>query len=380
MNTSGNMDPCAPDQPLIRLQDVSKVFKTQAGEFVALKNIDLDFMKCEFAAIMGKSGSGKSTLLNMITGIDHPTEGEVCVSDTCIHKMREGDLAVWRGKNLGIVFQFFQLLPMLTVLENTMLPMDLCNMYDPSQRETRALNILQRLGIEDTAHKSPMSLSLGQHQVAAVARALANEPAVIVADEPTGNLDTKTADQIMDLFNELVSQGKTVIIVTHDSHLAQRAGRIVLISDGELINPTIVSTFPDLAHSTMLQLTHLVKPLEVMPGEPIPLPEEGGAGLYIIQQGNVEIMKLNRSGEIELVDNLGEDSFFSNQDMAFIKNGRILFRANPHQPVKLLRMEMEDLLKLTAICEPLRLALTNQSEYWRVKSPRPKFSFIRSRS
>lgn len=228
-----------PGQPFIRLRDVSKVFVTQAGDFTALRNVNLDLFKYEFIAIMGKSGSGKSTLLNMMTGIDHPTEGEVRIGETYIHQMRESEMSVWRGKNLGIVFQFFQLLPMLSVLENTMLPMDLCGMYEPAQREIKAMSILSRLGIEETAYKSPNALSLGQHQMAAVARALANDPSVLIADEPTGNLDTKSADRIMDFFNELVSQGKTVIIVTHDEHLAKKAGRIILLSDGEIINETV---------------------------------------------------------------------------------------------------------------------------------------------
>jgi len=377
MRTNGFKVPFTPGQPLIRLQGVSKIFKTQAGDFEALRNIHLFFQRGEFAAIMGKSGSGKSTLLNMITGIDHPTMGDVCIEDTCIHKMSEGAMAVWRGRTLGIVFQFFQLLPMLTVLENTMLPMDLCNMYAPAERETRAMNLLRRLGVDDSAHKSPMALSLGQHQIAAVARALANDPAVIIADEPTGNLDTKTADQIMDLFRELAQNGKTVLFVTHDTHLARRADRVVLISDGELIDDTVIKTFPDLAHPSMLRLTHLIQPLTLLPGEPVQPPEEGGTGLYIIRQGILEVRKQDRNGETELLDELGEGSFLSIQDMAFLHNGKTLLRANSEQALVLLRVEIEDLLKLTAICEPLRMALGNQAEVWRLRLSKPRFSFIR---
>jgi putative ABC transport system ATP-binding protein len=289
-------------------------------------------------------------------------------------------MAVWRGRNLGIVFQFFQLLPMLTVLENTMLPMDLCNMYAPAERETRAMNLLHRLGVEETAHKSPMALSLGQHQIAAVARALANDPAVIVADEPTGNLDTKTSDQIMDLFHELVENEKTVLIVTHDNHLARRANRVVLISDGELIDDAVIKAFPDLAHSSMLRLTHLIQPLMVAPEEPVRPPEEGGAGLYIIRHGRLEILRQVRNGETELLDVLGEGGFVSIQDMAFLHNGKTLLRAGSDQPLALLRVEIEEMLKLTAICEPLRMALGNQAEMWRLRQPKSRFSFIRRKS
>jgi putative ABC transport system ATP-binding protein len=211
-----------------------KVFKTPAGEFHALKGIDACFYQGEFVSVVGRSGSGKSTLVNMLTGIDHPTSGTVRVGDVYIHKLREGKMSGWRGLNLGVVFQFFQLLPMLTLLENVMLPMDFCNRYAPSEREKRARDLLDLVGLSDYAQNSPSEVSGGQQQSAAIARALANDPPIIVADEPTGNLDTKTAFAVMEIFHQLVDRGKTILMVTHDQSLAQRTDRTLVLVDGEL--------------------------------------------------------------------------------------------------------------------------------------------------
>ena len=189
--------------PLIELREVVKTFKTTAGDFQALKGINLTFEQGEFTSIMGKSGSGKSTLINMITGIDHPTAGSVRVGEAEIHRMSQGKMAEWRGRTLGIVFQFFQLLPTLSVLENTMLPMDYCNMYAPAEREGRAMELLKLMGLEGEADKLPLALSGGQQQIAAIARSLANDPAIIMADEPTGNLDSRTAEHVLAIFGEL---------------------------------------------------------------------------------------------------------------------------------------------------------------------------------
>ena len=221
-------------RPLIELTGVYKIYKTGAGEFAALKNINLQFERGDYAAIMGKSGSGKSTLINMITGIDTPTGGVVRVGDVELQHMRQGDISVWRGANMGVVFQFFQLMPMLTVLENTLLPMDFCNMYAKEEREQRAMELLTMVGLEEVVHKLPDALSGGQQQIAAIARSLANDPSIIVADEPTGNLDSRTAERILTIFEELAGQGKTILIVTHDSTLAERASRRIVIADGEL--------------------------------------------------------------------------------------------------------------------------------------------------
>ncbi|MCJ7432714.1 MAG: ABC transporter ATP-binding protein, partial [Anaerolineales bacterium] len=222
--------------PMIDLRGVDKYYKSAAGDYHALKSIDLCIWAGEFVSIIGKSGSGKSTLLNMITGIDRPTTGEVIVNASPIHTMSENQLAVWRGGNLGIIFQFFQLLPALSVLQNVILPMDLAGKYTRSERRKRAEHLLEIVGLTEHLHKLPSMLSGGQQQRAAVARALANDPPLVIADEPTGNLDSKTAETIFSLFNDLVLEGKTVVIVTHDSSLAKRAHRTALIADGEIVN------------------------------------------------------------------------------------------------------------------------------------------------
>ena len=221
---------------LIEVRDVVKTFKTAAGPFTALKNVSLRVNRGEFVAVIGKSGSGKSTLLNMITGIDHPTAGEVYIDHTMVHDMGESRLARWRGKNLGIVFQFFQLLPTLTLAENIMLPMDFCGVYSPGERKRRAAQLLDMVGLADQAHKLPSAVSGGQQQRAAIARALANDPPILVADEPTGNLDSKTAEDVFTLFETLANQGKTIVMVTHDAdnfYLVTRGSAEVVLSGAD---------------------------------------------------------------------------------------------------------------------------------------------------
>jgi ABC-type antimicrobial peptide transport system, ATPase component len=222
--------------PLIQIKGITKKFKTGGGEFTALDDINLEFFSGEFIGVVGKSGSGKSTLANMITGIDHPTHGDVVVQNEIITRMDESKMSVWRGNNLGIVFQFFQLLPTLTLLENVILPMDFCDRYTIGERESRARKLLEMVGLADLADKLPAMTSGGQQQSAAIARALANDPPIIIADEPTGNLDTRTAESVFDLFSDLVAQGKTIIMVTHDPDLAKRTSRMVQISDGKIIS------------------------------------------------------------------------------------------------------------------------------------------------
>ena len=219
---------------LIDLRDVVKTYETGAGDVTVLKDITLQVRTGEFVSVVGPSGSGKSTLLNMITGIDRPTSGEVFVGDQAIHALSENRLARWRGRNAGFIFQFFQLLPTLTILENTMLPMDFCRVYRRRERKERAMHLLQQVGIADQAHKLPSGLSGGEQQRAAIARALANDPPLVVADEPTGNLDTTTANEVFALFEELVGQGKTLMVVTHDRSLSARTERVLHLLDGRL--------------------------------------------------------------------------------------------------------------------------------------------------
>ena len=221
---------------LISLRQVVKTFETAAGSFTALRGIDLQVEPGEFLAVLGKSGSGKSTLLNMITGIDRPSSGEVLVGDKAVHKLNEGQMAVWRGRNIGIVFQFFQLLPTLTLIENVMLPMDFCNTFPARGREKRAMQLLDLVEMTPHADKLPSAVSGGEQQRVAIARALANDPPILVADEPTGNLDSKTAESVFRLFERLVDQGKTMVMVTHDSDLSRRVTRTVIVSDGKILN------------------------------------------------------------------------------------------------------------------------------------------------
>ncbi len=202
--------------PFIELRDVHKVYKTAAGDFLALHRINLAFERGEFTAIMGKSGSGKSTLINMITGIDHPTSGSVRIGDVDLYKMQEGRMAEWRGRNMGIVFQFFQLLPTLTVLENVLLPMDYCSVYDPAERVSRAMAWMTLVGLDGMADKLPAALSGGQQQIAAIARALANDPPILIADEPTGNLDSRSANLVLNLFEQLAGSERGEIPVEPD--------------------------------------------------------------------------------------------------------------------------------------------------------------------
>ncbi|MBN1993831.1 MAG: ABC transporter ATP-binding protein [Anaerolineae bacterium] len=224
------------NEHLIELQQVTKNYAVAAGIFTALKEVDLKVDPGEFVAVMGKSGSGKSTLINMITGIDRPTTGHVLVGDTAVHVLNEGQVAVWRGLNVGVVFQFFQLLPTLTVIENVMLPMDFCNVYRMREREERAMHLLEQVGLAQHAYKLPSAISGGEQQRVAIARALANNPPIIAADEPTGNLDSATSEAIFKLFASLVDEGKTILMVTHDVDLAKRATRTVLLADGRIVN------------------------------------------------------------------------------------------------------------------------------------------------
>jgi putative ABC transport system ATP-binding protein len=219
---------------LVELRELVKIYRSAAGEFPALKNISLSIYPGEFIGIIGKSGAGKSTLMNMITGVDELTSGEVLIDGVSIHKMSENQRAAWRGRSLGVVYQSFQLLPMLSLVDNIVLPMDFTGSYRVLSSRQRALELLRLVELEEHAKKLPAYISGGQQQRVAIARALANDPPILVADEPTGSLDTNTADAIFDMFERLVEQGKTIIMVTHDNSLAPRFTRRVHLADGEI--------------------------------------------------------------------------------------------------------------------------------------------------
>ena len=220
---------------LISLRGVSKIYTSTAGRTGALEDVDLEVGRGELLAIIGKSGSGKSTLINLLTGIDSPTAGQIRVAQTEVHSLDQEGLARWRGRSVGIVFQFYQLLPTLTVAENVMLPMDFCDTYPARERRPRALALLTQLGIGDQADKLPSALSGGQQQRAAIARALANDPPLLVADEPTGNLDSRTAEEVMQLFAACAKAGKTVVMATHERDLGRYFARSVTLADGRVV-------------------------------------------------------------------------------------------------------------------------------------------------
>jgi putative ABC transport system ATP-binding protein len=222
------------DGALIELKDVVKTYEVGLTSLTVLNHVDLVVRAGEFVSILGPSGSGKSTLLNMVAGIDKPTSGQVVVAGESIHTLDEDRLARWRGRYVGVVFQFFQLLPTLTILENVILPMDFCGVYHQREREQKAADLLEQVGLGYQAHKLPSTLSGGEQQRVAIARALANDPPLIVADEPTGNLDTGTSSAMFALFERLVKQGKTLFVVTHDLDLSARTQRVIRLVDGSI--------------------------------------------------------------------------------------------------------------------------------------------------
>jgi ABC-type lipoprotein export system ATPase subunit len=226
----------ALSRPPIQLDGVTKIYKTAAGDFAALQNVSLEVQPGEFLAILGRSGAGKTTLVNLITGVDHPTRGQIWVAGEAVHALDENRLALWRGKNIGLVYQSFHLMPTLSLLDNVLLPMDFSGLYQGRRSRERAMALLDMVGLADHALKLPSAISGGQQQRAAIARALANDPALIVADEPTGRLDSTTAESIFQIFTRLVEEGKTIVMVTHDEDFARRASRVVYLEDGEFID------------------------------------------------------------------------------------------------------------------------------------------------
>jgi putative ABC transport system ATP-binding protein len=232
-----SIDPVADEQtqverPLVQLHNVIKKYQTASGDFTALNGVEAQFSHAEFVGIIGKSGAGKSTLVNMITGVDQLTSGEVWFENIAIHKLNEDQKSVWRGRNVGVVYQTFQLIPSISLLDNILLPMEFCGLYQPRRSEERARMLLEEVELQDHAFKKPSAISGGQQQRAAIARALANDPPLIVADEPTGNLDSATAEVIYKIFEKLIERGKTVIIVSHDRSLEEHVTRILSIEDG----------------------------------------------------------------------------------------------------------------------------------------------------
>ncbi|MEP7135171.1 MAG: ATP-binding cassette domain-containing protein [Chloroflexota bacterium] len=330
-------------EAMIDMHGIVKKFKNAAGEFTVLRGVDLTINRGEFVSIVGKSGSGKSTLLNMITGIDHPTEGRVVIGGTDIYtNVTESQRSKWRGRNLGIVFQFFQLLPMLTLLENVMLSMDFADMYDFDERPARAMEMLKLVGLETFATKLPILVSTGQQQLAAIARALACDPPLLVADEPTGNLDTKSADTIINLFEELARRGKTVVMVTHDPSLTSRTTRNIIIADGELINETVAKCLPQLRHRHMMEFSKLAQ-TQIVPAKATILSrDEHVENFFMIHKGEVEVVLQDRKQTETIISRLKPGEFFG--EIELLKGGKSIanVRASAAGPVELLTIRRDD--------------------------------------
>lgn len=336
----------ATPEAIIEMRGVVKRFSNAAGEFTVLKGVDLIINRGEFVSIVGKSGSGKSTLLNMITGIDHPSAGQVIVNHNDIYSgVSESARSKWRGKNLGIVFQFFQLLPMLTLLENVMLPMDYVDMYDFDERPDRAMELLELVGLDKFANKLPVLVSTGQQQLAAIARAMACDPPLLIADEPTGNLDTRSSDTIIELFQHFVSQGKTIVMVTHDPSLTSRTDRIIILSDGELIDETISRGLPQLRHRHMLEFTKIAERRTYQPRETILSRDASVDYFFLIRSGEVEaVLEKPRSKETILAK-LGKDQFFG--DVELMRGGKAIANVRAGaKPVETLMIPRTDFLRV----------------------------------
>lgn len=350
-------------QAIIQLRNVVKTYKNAAGEFHVLKQIDLDIYPGEFVAVVGKSGSGKSTLLNMITGIDHPSSGQVLIQGLDIYTMNESQRALWRGKTLGIVFQFFQLLPMLTLLENVMLPMDYVGLYSFEERPEKAMKLLETVGLEKQAHKLPAAVSTGQQQSAAIARALATDPPILIADEPTGNLDTRSADVIIDLFSQLVDQGKTIVMVTHDPSLTEKTSRTMIITDGELINEAVGKALPLLDHSQMLGVTKKLEHFSFKPGETVIKPGKHINYLYLVEEGQVNVLAENGEGKLTPIAQIGKGEFFG--EMELTGGGKSIAGiqvagGNPLRVAALPSSDFRDLIKESPLTEEAILRTIKQ--------------------
>lgn len=331
---------------MIELRGIVKRFSNAAGEFTVLKGVDLTINRGEFVSIVGKSGSGKSTLLNMVTGIDHPSEGRVVVGGTDIYTgVTESQRSKWRGKNLGIVFQFFQLLPMLTLLENVMLPMDYAELYDFDERPKRAMELLKLVGLEKFANKLPILVSTGQQQLAAIARAMACDPPLLIADEPTGNLDTRSADTIIQLFEKFVSQGKTIVMVTHDPTLTSRTHRNIVIFDGELIDEAVSRSLPQLRHRHMIEFTKLAQKQTFKPNETILSRNQRVDHFFMIRKGQVEVVLQKKNEKEYILSRLDAGEFFG--EMELMRGGKSVANVRAgSRPVEVLALPRADYIRV----------------------------------
>lgn len=303
----------------LEIRDLHKMYQTPAGTFVALENLSVNIDGGKFVAFVGRSGSGKSTLINCLTGIDRPTSGEIFIDGVAVHQLNELQLARWRGKRVGLVFQFFQLLPTLTLAENVMLPMELNNNYSPKQRRKRAMELLDMVGLAHQANKLPSEASGGEQQRVAIARSLANDPAIIVCDEPTGNLDASNALAMFQLFENLRDEGKTILMVTHDDEHAQRADHVFLLDNGVLVNEYLSSVLDKLTEeqfNTFIKHAHVS---EYSAGTTIITEGTIGDEFYIVLEGRVDIYARRTTREV-LVGRKAKGEYFG--EMALLGDGR----------------------------------------------------------
>jgi ABC-type lipoprotein export system ATPase subunit len=319
----------------IEISGLSKVYKTPAGEFSALRGIDIGFNQGELVAVIGKSGSGKSTFINCLSGIDNPTSGSIRIGDTRLEKLNENQMADWRGRNLGIVFQFFQLLPTLTVVENIMLPLEITHSRPKKEWRPHASQLLEKVGLQEHANKLPGALSGGQQQRVAIARSLVNDPTLIIADEPTGNLDSVMAEEVFQLFRKLVSEGKTILMVTHDDDFARRVDRTVIISDGQVVNEFLVRALHQLSKDLIMEVASTIEPVDYAPGSLIICQGEVGDSFYIILDGVCEVIYQRPGGGETLLNCLIPGQYFGEAALVHAAPRNASVRAG-ERPVRLL--------------------------------------------
>jgi ABC-type lipoprotein export system ATPase subunit len=350
------------ERPLIRLHDVVKRYETPAGSLTALRRFSLEVGRGEFAAVIGKSGSGKSTLVNMITGIDRPSDGGIWIDGTPVHELSEGATAQWRGRTVGVVFQFFQLLPSISLLDNVVLPMEFCRLWTPRERRERALELLDRVGLASKATKLPAAVSGGEQQRAAIARALANDPPLLVGDEPTGNLDSANATSVIELFEQLVAHDKTILIVTHDNDLAARATRTVVVADGVVVNEYVRRALAKLDLDQLgMAVAHLRRETHP-PGSVIIRKGDRADDFYIVTEGTVEILLQHPDGAEVVVNRLGSGEYFG--EIALLRGGtrRNTVRASGDGPVEVMALDRDTFDRLVRESEPARRELSRVAE------------------
>ena len=357
-----NRDGTCPAERLIQLDNIVKAYKTEAGDFIALRDVNLTISNGEFVAVIGKSGSGKSTLINMIAGIDRPTAGEVYIAGKPIHNLNENKMARLRGNSLGIVFQFFQLLPLLTAAENIMLPMDFCNIYTARERRKQAIQLLDMVGLARHANKLPSTLSGGEQQRVAIARALANDPPIILADEPTGNLDSKTSEVVFHVFEELVDRGKTIVMVTHDNDLAKKAKRTIHIADGEIFEEYLAKAFPSLTQQQLIWATSRMEFQKYPAGSIIIRKGNPAEKFYLVIEGRAEVVLASKDGGDFVAAHIENGQHFGEVELLRSEKNMATVRAPLNQDIEVATLDSDSFNKLITESESTRQEICTVAE------------------